>query len=414
MRLAVVSPLPPQRSGVSDYSALLLRYLRPHFESVVVVADGFEPELEPGLVDAVFRSPEFLTAWRDCSTVPLYHVGCNTRFHGRILSLLRKAPGFVVLHDGNLLPMVHELTVGAGNMAGFLREAAIERSGEGLDSGWRALWGGESLRPIDYAMIGRIARSSLGVIVHSQYLADRVGSVAPGARVAVIPHLDLMDENTEAVSPAASRASLGVHPSHVVIGAVGLVAPVKQIDLLLAAFSRLAANFPLARVVCVGEFAPGYQIGQLAREHGIQDRVTVTGHTPAATFARYLSTLDIGVNLRHPTWGETSGALVRLMSCGVPTIVADAGAYAELPDRAVVKVPSGRAGLIEIERALRDLLSSPALRAQIGAAARSYVKSVCDPKSVAALYASFIQDTVAQGARQVYAGMSAYGEAAWA
>jgi len=413
VNLAFVSPLPPQRSGVADYSAVLLQHLRPHFGRIIAVVDGFEPALEPDVVDDIEDLSELRTVCRDSATVPLYHIGCNTGFHGRILSAVRQAPGFVVLHDGNLLPMVHELTIGAGKPAAFLREAAFERGREGLASGRRALWGGEPLQPADYAMVRRVAHSSLGVIVHSQYLADRVRFVAPGARVSVIAHLDLMDDVAEE-SPATNRSGLGSDPGRLVIGAVGAIAPVKRIEVLLEAFARLRADFPYVTILCLGETVPTYRIRRLVRQHGLEDRVHITGYVPPATFARRLKAVDIGVNLRHPTWGESSGALVRLMSCGVPTIVSDAGAYAELPDEAVLKVPAGSRCLDAVERALRDLIASPALRSRIGQAARAHVKSTADPRLVASRYAGFIKGTVAQGARQIYAGMPATGEAACA
>jgi glycosyltransferase involved in cell wall biosynthesis len=410
VNLASVSPLPPQRSGISDYSVQLLQHLRPHFERLIAVVDGFEPVLEPDAVDDIVDLSRLSAICRDTATVPLYHIGCNTGFHGRILSAARKAPGFVVLHDGNLLPMVHELTVGAGKPAGFLREAAYERGREGLSSGWRALWGGDPLGPAEFPMVGRVARSSLGVIVHSQYLANRVRHVAPGARVTVIPHLDLMDDDVEE-SPATNRSGSGLDPGSLVIGAVGAIAPVKQIDVLLGAFSRLRNDFPHATILCLGETVPAYRIQRLVRQHGLEGRIHITGHVPPASFARHLKAIDIGVNLRHPTWGESSGALTRLMSCGVPTIVSNAGAYAELPDEVVLKVPAGCDSVDAVERALRDLITRPALRSRIGQAARSHVKSKCDPRLVASRYAGFIKATVVQGARQRHAGMPTIREA---
>ena len=131
-----------------------------------------------------------------------------------------------------------------------------------------------------------------------------------------------------------------------------------------------------------------------------------------ATDARYLNAVDIGVNLRSPTWGESSGTLIRLMSHGVPTLVTDAGAFSELPDEAVVKVPSWSGDpVLAVERALRALLGDADRRARIGVAARKYVKEVCDPHGVAECYARFIRDAVRGGNRAVAPGILACREA---
>ena len=74
---------------------------------------------------------------------------------------------------------------------------------------------------------------------------------------------------------------------------------------------------------------------------GLQGIVRITGYLPPEVFSRYVAAVDVGVNLRNPTWGESSATLVRLMGHGVPSLVTDAGAFAELPGEAVVTVPVG-------------------------------------------------------------------------
>jgi glycosyltransferase involved in cell wall biosynthesis len=44
--------------------------------------------------------------------------------------------------------------------------------------------------------------------------------------------------------------------------------------------------------------------------------------------------------MRFPTGGESSGAVMRCLAAGVPTIVTDHGPLRELPDDAAVKVPA--------------------------------------------------------------------------
>ena len=109
MRVAYHSPLPPSRSGVADYSALLL------------------PELERRLDVAVVRPGRFRRAPR--ADVGLYHIGNDPNAHGWIARALAAGPGVVVLHEFVLHHLVAGLTLARGDARGYLD--AMER-GHGL------------------------------------------------------------------------------------------------------------------------------------------------------------------------------------------------------------------------------------------------------------------------------------------
>jgi len=396
MNLAYVSPLPPLPSGVADYSAVLLPHLRPHFSRIVAVVDGYTPHLPPGLVDRVYDASQEPEGWLRERAVPLYHMGNHLAYHRYIYRLLQRIPGITVLHDGNLLPFVHELTLARGERSAFVREAGFERGREGVRAAWHSLRHAHPLSPDDYPMLGRVLRTSLGVIVHNRYLYERGMQVYPQARLAVIPHLDLMPPDPDPPPRRHLKASLGLDPDGLLVGAFGFIAPSKRLEPVLGAFVRLREEFPQARLVCVGQVVEGYDFQTLLEKMGLEDVVWVTGYVPMETFRRYLRAVDVGVNLRYPTWGESSGPLLRLMACGVPTLVTDAGGFAELPDEAVVKVPAGPGEVEAIETALRALLSDPQRRRAIGAAARAFVASECDPTRVAERYATFVRAVISR------------------
>lgn len=394
MNLACVSPLPPIRSGVADYSAALLPHLRPHFRRVIAVVDGYVPRLSPGLVDEVYDVSDGVDWWAGGGVVPLYQMGNHIQYHRYVYQALQRYPGVAVLHDGNLLPFIHELTLSQGNRAGFIREAGFERGREGLAAAWTSLRRATPLSPDAYSMLARVARSSLGVIVHSRCLRDRVLEACCQARVAVIPHMDLMPRDSPTASRGELKGSLGLESDGLLIGAFGFIAPSKRLARALRAFTRLRDEFPQLRFICVGKVVPGYDFGAVLDELALDDVVQVTGYVTMERFVRYLRAVDVGVNLRYPTWGESSGTLLCLMACGVPTVVTNAGALAELPGGAVVKVPAGPGEVAAIESALRDLLGGAGRRAAIGAAARAFVARQHDPRRIAEQYVSFIRDVV--------------------
>src|SRR5690606_26623720 len=96
-RLAYVSPLPPVRSGISDYSSELIPALASHYEIELVVD---QPEVSDQWLRENFavRSIEWFRNNAEHYDRVLYHVG-NAPYHRHVLECLEVHPGVVVLHD---------------------------------------------------------------------------------------------------------------------------------------------------------------------------------------------------------------------------------------------------------------------------------------------------------------------------
>ncbi|OLE01725.1 MAG: hypothetical protein AUG91_00495 [Actinobacteria bacterium 13_1_20CM_4_69_9] len=163
MRVAYYSPLPPERSGIADYSALLL------------------PALERVLdVDVVRRGRTRPVA----ADVALYHVGNDPESHGWIVDALRRRPGVVVLHDFVLHHLVAGLTIGRKDGPGYL--AAMERDAgvpgrllaHGvLDGRVPPPW---ETRPEEFPLAGEVLGPATGLIVHSNYVEEQARDAAYG------------------------------------------------------------------------------------------------------------------------------------------------------------------------------------------------------------------------------------------
>ena len=100
MRTAYFSPMPPSRSGIADYSALLVPALRER-TGVEVVKQGSR------------RHPRG-------TDLALYHVGNDPEAHGWILEALRARPGVAVLHEWVLHHLIAGLTLGRKDVAQYL------------------------------------------------------------------------------------------------------------------------------------------------------------------------------------------------------------------------------------------------------------------------------------------------------
>ncbi len=394
-RIGWASPLPPQRSGIADYSARLLPALAEHLEIELLAEPGQRPE--PGLAERFTVQPlaglPGLAAERGYDAV-VYQMGNHPGFHGGIQRALVRHPGVVVLHEAVLHHMVRELTLAAGDAEGYAEAMRYAYGPTGRALARRAIATGVPLDPWRWPLFERTVDAARAVVVHNRTTRDRVLAARPAARVEVIPHfveLDELGRGGAAADPAAARALLGLPPDALVVATFGYLTAAKRLDACLAAFARLRAARPEAVFLLAGEAGPEVDLERrLAGSAGAG--VIPLGHLPLDRFLAAMAATDVALNLRHPTGGETSGTLMRLLALGKATVVTDAGAFAEIPDGCVAKVAPDAFEAEVLAEVLARLAGDPALRAALGAAARRWVAASCALPAVAAAYAALIEE----------------------
>ncbi|MGB3751635.1 MAG: glycosyltransferase family 1 protein, partial [Arcobacteraceae bacterium] len=96
-KLAYFSPMPPQRSGIADYSLELLSYLSDYYDIDIIVEDMNSIDkdiLEKYSLETIDYFEDNVSKYQR----KLYHFG-NSHFHKYMFDLLAKYQGTVVLHD---------------------------------------------------------------------------------------------------------------------------------------------------------------------------------------------------------------------------------------------------------------------------------------------------------------------------
>ncbi len=202
-RLAFVSPLPPEPTGIADYSAELLPFLAEHFDITLVAS---QPKVEDALLRRfpVIAPEAFSSCIGDFDRV-LYQIG-NSPYHAYQFDLLRRHPGVVVLHDVFLFDAVWWLQE-SGVWPDGLRRQLFNDHGfpavVALEDGCSAQEGGQvretfpipdnslardkhSRGPEQYPVNGFVTHEAAGLIYHSvfaQELDRRAGCIS---RVRVI------------------------------------------------------------------------------------------------------------------------------------------------------------------------------------------------------------------------------------
>ena len=389
-RLAYVSPLPPERSGISDYSAELLPELSRYYNIDVIVAQ--DSVSDPWIkANCTLRCAAWLRDHPDQYDRVLYHFG-NSPFHQHMFGLLEDVPGVVVLHDFFLAHIVAHMDK-TGYRPGALVDALYRSHGYGaVQQHFHATDAAEAIwrYPCNFDVL----QGAQGVIVHSASSLQLARQWYGNGAVedwAVIP---LPRAPASDIDRAGARRRLDLDDDAFVVCSFGLLGPVKLNHRLLDAWlaSDLTKDAKCV-LVFVGENHGGDYGEELAarmRQSGLGERIRITGWADAATFRDYLAAADAGVQLRELSRGETSAAVLDCMNYGLPVIVNANGSMEDLPDAAVWKLPDEFADA-ELVMALETLWRDASRRRQLGTKAREIFVAHHAPQACAAQYAQAIE-----------------------
>lgn len=397
LKLAYVSPLPPQRSGIADYSVQLLPELLKYYEIEVVVPQQDELSGSWGGEHFVVRSVDWFLENAQHYDRVLYHMG-NSVFHQHMFAMLDRVPGVVVLHDfflGGVLLALDGASPGAMSRALYLSHgyAAFAE---------RFSLNGESLVVGKYPVNFEVVRRPHGVIVHSSHAADLAKQwYGPNSAEgwSVIPLLRV--PTTQSLRDGA-RLALGLAADEFLVCCFGLMAPSKLNNRLLEAwFASHLASDERCRLVFVGEPHPGEfgkQITRVIESSEYGKRVRILGWADESTFANYLAAADVAVQLRSQSRGESSAAVLDCMNHGVATIVNAHGSFADLPRDGVWMLPE-IFDTPQLTDAIEALWRNAQSRIELGQRGCNWVQQAHAPQVCAAQYARAIERGYAMAAR---------------
>jgi glycosyltransferase involved in cell wall biosynthesis len=361
MKVAYYSPLPPSRSGIADYSALLLPALRECIDVVLARPGGRAPDAD----------------------VALYHVGNDPDAHGWIVDALRRRPGVVVLHEFVLHHLISGITLGRGDARAYFE--AMERD-FGVAGRLLALGVADNLLPLiwetqpeRFPLAWTVLDLAQGLIVHSRYVESRARAAGYGGALWRIPHPAWPDAPFEPADVAGDP----------LVGCFGHLNASKRIPQLLEAFALLLRKRPGARLALVGSTGERFDLDRRLERLGLgSEAVLREDYVPEDRLWSLMAACDVLVNLRSPTMGETSGSVIRGLALGKPMLVSDVGWFAELPDGVALRVPVDE---YEVQTLAAALELAAERAGELGEAARDYVRREHDLARTAAAYTAALE-----------------------
>lgn len=163
-KLAYVSPLPPERSGIADGSAGLLPELARYYEIDVIVLqdDMADPWIKE---NCPVRNVEWFVSHADHYDRVLYHFG-NSPSHQHLFDLLAHIPGVVVLHDFFLSGMIAHMDTTGFKPDAWARELYHAHGYKAVQERFQAKDSAEVVNK--YPCNLTVVENALGVIVHSE------------------------------------------------------------------------------------------------------------------------------------------------------------------------------------------------------------------------------------------------------
>ncbi len=388
MKIAHFSPLPPDRTGVSDYCWELLPELARHAEVDVWIdrSRGAAAAAGCGLVE--WQEPPRFAERLSQYDATIYHFG-NSKFHRDLYRAFLEYPGTVVMHDFVLHHFFAECFL-ADAPEKYLEEMEYNYGARGramaqdlLAGRLAPLW---ETQPMQFPLNKRVLDLATGVIVHSDFARRLV--------LETHPHLPVRQislpagQTTPAQNVEELKLRYGLPPDRLIIASFGMATPHKRIETVLRAIGRLQNHKVI--YLLVGELSG--RIENLTRDSGLEDIVRATGYVDGQAFEDYCAIIDVCVNLRYPTYGETSASVCKLMNAAKACVVSDIGWFSELPDSCVAKVDVDEFEEETLLSYLERLCASEPLRVTMGRNAREYVREHHSIGGAAKQYVEFLRE----------------------
>lgn len=329
-RVAVVAALPPARTGIAPYTLEHLqndRWQTTFYEASAAVRVAPQARLLTG--NRVLPSEVFpVAAARGLHDAAIFVLG-NSAHHVKVLDALMASRG----SGPRRLAYLHEAALEALCKAwlgpAWLDDAASDPPappGNAPLPAWiaRALAAKPALASCLRLVVERGELD--GLLVNSIACRDLIrGVLGPLVETLPIEVLHLPVDTDLEPSPAMTGPGPpGDAPLR--IGSFGMAGDTKQLDVLARAVARLRGRRPVHLVIAGWEARRGCRRLGLAAD-GLE---ILDGPDDDALLAA-MRGVDVAVQLRSPTFGESSGVVNQLLALGTPLVITGEGSFAALP-----------------------------------------------------------------------------------
>ncbi len=365
----LVTPLPPQPTGLADYAKRIIHLTCEHINWTVAYPSDAEPL--PGV-----NSIPIPDLGEDELRLPkVYQIG-NSPHCAQVIDTILKYPGKALYHETNLHHVLRQIAHSTGDWKTYSshveREYGENSHGVLKRMGKRAKSFPEyDMRLRKNPLTGMLVDSSTRIAVLSDTAKMKLEKLLPGREIL---RMGFLADFLKRVPPPEERLE------GTVIGIAGTYHYGRNWEAMSEAVAGVR-RFHKCILLAAGAGWP---------ETGL-DWIHVTGRLSDLEFRNRIEQFDIALDLRHDTCSETSGSMMDIMRSGIPAVISDQGTFRDLPADAVVRIPteSGSAGAAE---ALSYLIENPDVLRSTGEKAEEYFRKVSDPGTCLKEWLHFLED----------------------
>ena len=366
--LLYASPFQPMRSGISDYSEILIYGLREFFD-ITLLIDNYKLENKQLYKDfkvKIYKKDKIDFKFFDFK---IYNIGNQPDYHSYIYECALHYPGMIILHDFILYYLVVGYYINKSNFYSKIYEIGGPKALSLIKEPMK-----NSKNPLLYKEIApllplniELLKSDNFFMVHSKYTLKRImEEVKDKKGVVKINHIELT-KNIEIIEKKKLFDQYCIDKDTFLLCSFGYIDPSKSNDIVCEVVRKINnKSDKKITYLMVGE---GDYIDKYLEKY-----IKKTGFVDIATFNSFIHHCNLVINLRENCMGETSGAVIRAMGLGKPCIISDLGWFSELPDYAVIKISNTNCKE-ELYKRIEILIKDHKIMETMSKKAKSYIKN---------------------------------------
>lgn len=382
-KLAYLSPLSPEKTGLADYNTLLIRELACFYE-IILITD--QTDVDDVWLTANFQihDTKWFTQQATTFDIILYEF-CNSPLHHYMLDLLNIYPGIVILHDFFLSELLDWIDNFIPNKK-FIFNHALYYS-----HGFQALVyhekNGRKNTYHTYPCNLSVFKQAIGVIFHSQQILDLTNKWYGShlhKKINIINYILFCHKKNSEEDKNKTKQKLGFNTENFIISAFGNIKPNKLNHRLIKCCLNIIKENKNIYLIFIGKTPSSNYYKNLLtiiNKHKLQEKIKFKGFTNKNLFKEYLLATDIAVQLRTNSKGETSDCLLTCLSYGIPTIANAHENVKEFPNNVLLKLEDNFSDH-ELSDAIIRLYSDIMLRNNISKKALEYISENHNPVKI--------------------------------
>ncbi|MES2998381.1 MAG: glycosyltransferase [Pseudomonadota bacterium] len=389
-KIAFVSPFPPDKTGIANYSMQLVTELVYFYDIILIVEKLSESKFNPWLTaNFLIKDCDWFKKNASSFDIILYQVG-NSHYNYYMFKLIEQYPGIVVLHDFFISDVLHYFSKkNIENHYSFLRSLFFSH-------GFSAL--------CDYQKIGiiktinkypcnfSILKKSTGIIVHSKNALELAYNWYKLNNPIFIKKIQKIKPMFTQIDKVIARNKLNLSDNDFLVCSFGYITPSKLIHRICLSLKNSLKNSNFHLVFVGHSLIKNYEnkLFTIIKKYQLNKKITITNFVSSELFSTYLSAANIAIQLRSHSRGETSFSIISCLDSGIPTIINTHAGSNEFPDNTVYKVSENFTNQ-ELENAVEYLYQNQAFRNQLSKNASTYVNKIHHPNKIAKKYYEVIE-----------------------